>query len=98
LNLTAGDQYLAIVVPGRMFKDAYRDRGLAPENLSRSLEDAGTVTSALVPWNTCGAYQSATLGVATGEYFVYAVFNWVSPLMSYAVALVGFNIRKLKGA
>jgi NhaC family Na+:H+ antiporter len=98
LNLTAGDQYLAIVVPGRMFKDAYRDRGLAPENLSRSLEDAGTVTSALVPWNTCGAYQSATLGVATGEYFVYAVFNWVSPLMSYAVALIGYKIRKLKGA
>jgi NhaC family Na+:H+ antiporter len=96
LNITAGDQYLAIVVPGRMFKDAYRERGLAPENLSRSLEDAGTVTSALVPWNTCGAYQSATLGVATGEYFVYAIFNWVSPLMSLAVAAVGFRIRKLK--
>jgi NhaC family Na+:H+ antiporter len=96
INVTAGDQYLAIVVPGRMFKDAYRERGLAPENLSRSLEDAGTVTSALVPWNTCGAYQSATLGVATGEYFVYAIFNWVSPLMSLAVAAVGFRIRKLK--
>jgi NhaC family Na+:H+ antiporter len=95
INITAGDQYLAIVVPGRMFKDAYRERGLAPENLSRCLEDSGTVTSALVPWNTCGAYQSATLGVATGEYFVYAVFNWVSPIMSWIIALIGFRIRKL---
>ena len=95
INVTAGDQYLAIVVPGRMFKDAYRERGLAPENLSRCLEDSGTVTSALVPWNTCGAYQSATLGVATGEYFVYAVFNWVSPIMSWIIALIGFRIRKL---
>ncbi len=79
LNVTASDQYLAIVVPGRMFKDVYRERGLAPENLSRTLEDSGTVTSVLVPWNTCGAYQSSVLGVATGDYFMYAFFNLISP-------------------
>ncbi|MDG1656200.1 MAG: Na+/H+ antiporter NhaC family protein, partial [Schleiferiaceae bacterium] len=78
LNVTASDQYLAIVVPGRMFKDVYRERGLAPENLSRTLEDSGTVTSVLVPWNTCGAYQSSVLGVATGDYFMYAFFNLIS--------------------
>ncbi|MEO0787100.1 MAG: Na+/H+ antiporter NhaC family protein, partial [Bacteroidota bacterium] len=72
LNITASDQYLAIVVPGKMFDKAYKDRGLAPENLSRTLEDSGTVTSVLIPWNTCGAYQSATLGVGVGEYFIFA--------------------------
>lgn len=94
LNITAADQYLAIVVPGRMFKDAYRERGLAPENLSRSLEDSGTVTSVLVPWNTCGAYQSSVLNVATGDYFIYCFFNWISPFMSFIFAL--FNIRIAK--
>ena len=64
-NITASDQYLAIVVPGRMYADTYKEKGLAPENLSRTLEDAGTVTSVLVPWNTCGATQSAVLGVST---------------------------------
>ena len=68
INLTASDQYLSIVLPGKMFDQAYRDRGLAPENLSRTLEDAGTVTSVLIPWNTCGAYQSGVLGVGVGEY------------------------------
>ena len=95
LNVTASDQYLAIVVPGRMFKDVYRKRGLAPENLSRTLEDSGTVTSVLVPWNTCGAYQSSVLGVATGEYFMYAFFNLISPLMTLVYAWVGIRIKRL---
>ena len=95
LNVTASDQYLAIVVPGRMFKDVYRKRGLAPENLSRTLEDSGTVTSVLVPWNTCGAYQSSVLGVATGEYFMYAFFNLISPLMTLVYAWFGIRIKRL---
>ena len=96
LNVTASDQYLAIVVPGRMFKDVYRERGLAPENLSRTLEDSGTVTSVLVPWNTCGAYQSSVLGVATGDYFMYAFFNLLSPIMTLIYAWVGICIKKIQ--
>ena len=74
LNTIASDQYLAIVIPGKMFKQAFEDRGLAPENLSRTLEDSGTVTSVLIPWNTCGAYQSGVLGVGVGEYFCLCYF------------------------
>ena len=96
LNVTASDQYLAIVVPGRMFKDVYRERGLAPENLSRTLEDSGTVTSVLIPWNTCGAYQSSVLGVATGYYFMYAFFNLISPVMTLIYAWVGIRIKKIE--
>ena len=91
VNLTASDQYLAIVVPGKMFAQAYLDRNLAPENLSRTLEDTGTVTSVLVPWNTCGAYQSGVLGVGVAEYFIYAFFNWISPFMTLIYAY--FKIR-----
>jgi NhaC family Na+:H+ antiporter len=91
LNITASDQYLAIVVPGKMYSKAYKDAGLAPENLSRTLEDSGTVTSVLVPWNTCGAYQSGVLGVGVSEYFFYAIFNWLSPFMTLIFA--GFNIK-----
>lgn len=94
LNVTASDQYLAIVIPGRMFKDVYAKRGLAPENLSRTLEDSGTVTSVLVPWNTCGAYQSSVLGVATGDYFMFAFFNLLSPIMTLIYAWFGIRIRK----
>jgi len=96
VNLTASDQYLAIVVPGKMFAQAYRDRKLAPENLSRTLEDTGTVTSVLVPWNTCGAYQSGVLGVGVEAYFVYAIFNWISPLMTLIYAYFDIKIKKLK--
>ena len=96
LNVTASDQYLALVVPGKMFKKAYEDKGLAPENLSRTLEDSGTVTSALVPWNTCGAYHSGVLGVGVGEYFVYAIFNWLSPFMTLLFAAFKIKIRMLK--
>ncbi len=95
INLTASDQYLSIVLPGKMFKDAYKDKGLAPENLSRTLEDSGTVTSVLIPWNTCGAYQSGVLGVNVGEYFIYAIFNWLSPIMTLIYAYFNIKIRKL---
>jgi len=95
LNAVASDQYLAIVIPGKMFKKAYEDRGLAPENLSRTLEDSGTVTSALIPWNTCGAYQSGVLGVGVAEYFVYAIFNWLSPFMTLLFAAFRIKIRQL---
>jgi len=95
LNGTASDQYLAIVVPGKMFSKAYAERGLAPENLSRTLEDTGTVTSVLVPWNTCGAYHSGVLGVGVGEYFIYAIFNWLSPIMTMIFATFKIKIKKL---
>lgn len=95
MNVAASDQYLAIIVPGKMFGKAYEERNLAPENLSRTLEDSGTVTSALVPWNTCGAYQSQVLGVSVWEYFIYAIFNYLSPFMTLLYAAVGFKIKKL---
>ena len=96
INLTASDQYLAIVIPGKMFAKAYKDRKLAPENLSRTLEDSGTVTSVLIPWNTCGAYQSGVLGVDVGDYFVYAIFNWLSPFMTLLFAAFNIKIKALK--
>jgi NhaC family Na+:H+ antiporter len=95
LNAIASDQYLAIVIPGKMFKKAYQDKGLAPENLSRTLEDSGTVTSVLIPWNTCGAYQSGVLGVSVADYFVYAVFNWLSPFTTLLFAALNIKIRQL---
>lgn len=95
LNITASDQYLAIVVPGKMFSKAYEDRGLAPENLSRTLEDSGTVTSVLIPWNTCGAYHSGVLGVSVGEYFFYAIFNWLSPMTTLFFAAMNIKIKQL---
>ena len=95
LNATASDQYLAIVVPGKMFAKAYRDKGLAPENLSRALEDSGTVTSVLIPWNTCGAYHSGVLGVPTFSYAGYAFFNYLSPFMTLLFAAFGIKIKEL---
>jgi len=95
LNGTASDQYLALVVPGKMFSNAYKERGLAPENLSRTLEDTGTVTSVLVPWNTCGAYHSGVLGVGVGDYFFYAIFNWLSPIMTMIFAIFKIKIKRL---
>ncbi|NPA43185.1 MAG: Na+/H+ antiporter NhaC [Chlorobi bacterium] len=97
-NLTASDQYLAIVVPGKMYKQAYEDKGLAPENLSRTLEDSGTVTSVLVPWNTGGAYNSKVLGVPTTDYVFYAFFNLISPLMTLIFAAFRIKIRMKNGA
>ncbi|RDK86996.1 Na+/H+ antiporter NhaC [Marinirhabdus gelatinilytica] len=96
LNVTASDQYLAIVVPGKMYSKAYKDKGLAPENLSRTLEDSGTVTSVLVPWNTCGAYQSGVLGVPVVDYFAFAIFNWLSPFMTLLFAAFRIKIKMLR--
>ncbi|MDA0176803.1 Na+/H+ antiporter NhaC [Mesoflavibacter sp. HG96] len=95
LNAIASDQYLAIVIPGKMFKKAFNDKNLAPENLSRTLEDSGTVTSVLIPWNTCGAYQSGVLGVGVAEYFWFAIFNWLSPITTLIFAAFSIKIRQL---
>jgi NhaC family Na+:H+ antiporter len=94
-NTTASDQYLAIVVPGRMFRKTFQDKGLAPELLSRTLEDSGTMTSVLVPWNTCGATQSRVLGVDTWAYAPYAFFNIISPLMTILFAYLNIKIRRI---
>jgi len=94
-NFTASDQYMAIAVPGRMYADTYRKRGLKPEVLSRTLEDAGTVTSVLIPWNTCGATQANVLGVATMVYAPYTFFCLISPLMTILHAYLNFKIRRL---
>ena len=95
-NLTTSDQYMSIVVPGRMFANTYKEKELAPENLSRTLEDSGTVTSVLIPWNSCGATQSAVLGVATFAYLPFCFFNIISPLMTIAYGYFGFRIKKLR--
>ena len=94
-NLTTSDQYLSIVVPGRMFEENYKNQGLAPENLSRTLEDSGTVTSVLIPWNTCGAAQSAVLGVATLSYLPYCFFNLISPLMTILYGYLKIKIKRI---
>ena len=96
LNVIASDQYMAIVLPGKMFKLEYERRGLAPENLSRTLEDSGTLTSPLVPWNTCGAYMAGTLGVATLTYLPFAFFNIINPLVAIFLGFTGISIKKLK--
>ena len=88
-SIAAADQYLAIVLPGRMFKRAFEDRGLPPVLLSSSVGAAATPSSALIPWNSCGAYMAATLGVATFSYAPYAIFNFASPLLAIAVAYLG---------
>jgi len=88
------DQYIAIVLPGRMFKAAFQQRGLAPVVLSRSLGDSATVTSALIPWNSCGAFMAATLGVATVAYAPFTFFNMLSPLISVALAFLGVRMLK----
>lgn len=94
-NVIASDQYIAIVLPGRMFAAEYRRRGLHPKNLSRSLEDAGTLTSALVPWNTCGAFMAQTLGVSTFVYAPFAFFNLINPLVALVYGFTGFTIARL---
>jgi NhaC family Na+:H+ antiporter len=94
VNVVTADQYIAIVLPGRMFKGAFRKRGLAPVALSRTIAASGTPTSALVPWNSCGAYMAATLGVATFSYLPYAIFNLASPLLTIAMAYVGIRVLR----
>ena len=94
-NLTASDQYLTIVVPGKMYSKIYKEKGLAPENLSRTLEDSGTVTSVLVPWNTCGAYHASVLNVATVTYLPFCFFSLISPIMTIIFAFLKIRIKKL---
>ena len=96
VNVTASDQYLSIILPGKMFKNAYKEKGLAPQNLSRTLEDTGTVTSALIPWNSCGAYHSGVLGVSTMDYMLYCFFNWISPLMTLTYAYFFIKIKTIR--
>ena len=93
-NATTSDQYLAIVVPGIMFSKEFEDSGLRPENLSRTLEDSGTVTSPLIPWNTCGAYHAGVLGVATGTYWMFCFFNLISPIMTMFYGFMNIRIRR----
>ncbi|WON78619.1 Na+/H+ antiporter NhaC family protein [Serratia sp. UGAL515B_01] len=95
LNITAGDQYIALLLPTRLFKAEFAKRGLAPENLSRAVSDAGIVTSPLVPWNSCGAYMAAVLGVSTMAYMPFAVFNIAAPLLTLALGISGINIRRI---
>ncbi|MCB9184415.1 MAG: Na+/H+ antiporter NhaC [Flavobacteriales bacterium] len=96
VNATASDQYLSIVVPGRMFAPVYKERGLDARVLSRTLEDSGTVTSALVPWNTCGAYMSGVLGVATAVYLPFCFFNLLSPVMTVLQGALGWRIARIR--
>ncbi len=93
-NLCTADQYISIILSGRLFRDLYADRGLEERLLSRSVEDSATVTSVLIPWNSCGMTQATVLGVSTFTYLPYCIFNLASPLMSLLVALIGWKIRK----
>jgi NhaC family Na+:H+ antiporter len=95
LNVTASDQYLAIVVPGRMFASSFKKYGLHPKNLSRTLEDTATVTSPLIPWNTCGATHAGVLGISTFIYLPYCFFNLISPIMTLIFAYGNIKIAKL---
>jgi NhaC family Na+:H+ antiporter len=94
LNTIAGDQYVAVVLPARMFRGEFERRGLAPQVLSRAVEDSGTVTSVLVPWNTCGAYISGVLGVPTASYLPYCFFNIASPILDVVYGFLGFKVQE----
>lgn len=95
MNIVASDQYIAIVIPGRMYRAEFRRRGLHPKNLSRTLEDAGTMTSPLIPWNTCGAFMATTLGVATLTYAPFAFLNLLNPVVAAIYGFTGFTIDPL---
>ena len=92
LNMIAGDQYVAVVLPARMYREEFARRELAPQVLSRAVEDSGTVTSALIPWNTCGAYISGVLGVATVTYLPFCFFNILSPILDVLFGFIGFKV------
>ena len=94
-NIAVADQYLAIVIPGSMYKEAFKKQGLDPKNLSRTLEDSATITSPLIPWNTCGAYMSATLAVNSFAFLPFAFFNILCPIVSLTLAATGIGITKL---
>jgi NhaC family Na+:H+ antiporter len=98
LNVIAGDQYVADVLPARMFRGEFARRGLAPQVLSRAVEDSGTVTSVLVPWNTCGAYISGVLGVSTAAYLPYCFFNVLSPMLDVIYGFIGFKVPTIPAA
>ncbi|SES95002.1 Na+:H+ antiporter, NhaC family [Natronincola peptidivorans] len=98
VNLLSGEQYIAIVVPGRMYKDAYKEKGIHPAVLSRSLEGGGTVTSALIPWNTCGAFMMGTLGIHPFVYAPYAFFNLLVPVINVVFGFTGIGVKKLDEA
>jgi NhaC family Na+:H+ antiporter len=95
MNVIASDQYMAIVVPGRMYKDAFDRKKLHPKNLSRCLEDAATLTSPLIPWNTCGAFMGATLGVAPLLYLPFAFLNLANPMVSLFYGYTGITMHKV---
>lgn len=94
-NLITADQYMAIVMPGRMYKEEYERRGLHPTVLSRTLEDSGTITSPLIPWNTCGAFMFGALALTSYEYIFYCFFNLINPIMAIIYGYVGFKIKKI---
>ena len=94
-NILAADQYLAVVIPGQMFVKSYQQRNLQTLNLSRTLEDSGTLTSALIPWNTCGAYMSATLGVSTFLYAPFAFFNILCPIIAIIYGYAQIGLKKI---
>ena len=95
LNVVAGDQYIALVLPTKVFRAEFARRGLAPTNLSRLAADSGTVTSPLVPWNSCGAFMGAVLGVSALQYLPYALFNIASPVLSVAYGFTGFKVERV---
>ena len=96
VNIVAADQYMAIVLTGRMYRRRFEESGIAPQTLSRQVEDTATVTSPLVPWNSCGAYVSATLGIATLSYLPFCFFNLINPLVSFVLALLGRAIARVE--
>jgi NhaC family Na+:H+ antiporter len=96
INVIAADQYLAIVLTGNVYKNEYEERGIAPQTLSRQIEDTATVTSPLIPWNSCGAYVAGTLGIETIAYFPFAFFNLINPLLSFVYAFFGFQIKHVE--
>ena len=98
LNVIAGDQYVAIVMPSRVYRLEFAKRGIAPRMLSRAVEDSGTVTSPLVPWNSCGAYMAGVLGVPTADYFIYCFFNLLSPVISLFYGFTGLRIEHVPPA
>lgn len=98
LNIIAADQYIALVLPLRLYRVEFQRRGLKPQNLSRACADAGTVTSPLVPWNSCGAFMAAALGVPTILYFPYCIFNIAAPIMSCVLGFTGFKIERIQPA
>jgi Na+:H+ antiporter, NhaC family len=96
LNIVAGDQYIAIVLPTRMFMIPFRNLGLHPETLATAVENSGTVTSPLIPWNSCGAYMTAALGVSTFVYFPYCFFNFFNPILGLIFGFIGYNVMRLE--